>query len=136
MLAFLNALTSSVNELHTRFLTFRSTVLYRLGITPQVAYLQKLLNDRFDIVDKRIRIVKGIAYDGIPFWMKDEVKPQKFWRKSEGKPRVLYTKDETMMFTVDFIVQVPITVPFDINELTAYLDTEVLPSKAYKVQIV
>ena len=136
-LAFLNALTSAVNEVNTRFLYFRAYTNYRLGITPQVVYLEKLLNDRFDVVLKRIIIVKAIALEGVPFFMKIEMKPKKFWwHIMDDGYLVLYTKAETLQFTVDFIVKVPIGVPFDINELTAYLDGDVLQSKNYKVQIV
>ncbi len=113
----------------------RNYINYRIKITPQVVYLEKLLNDRFDPELKRIRIVKGVAYEAIPLYLKDEIKPQKFYKKEEGIPQVLYTKEETLNFEVDFIVQVPIDVPFDMNELRAYLDLDVLPSKTYKVQV-
>ena len=135
-LALLETFITPINSLHSQLLFFRNYVNYRLSITPQVCYLQKLLNDRFDPVDRRIVIEKAVAYDAVPLFLKDEQKPVKLYKKSEHLPKVFYTKSETMMFTVDFIVKVPITMPFDMNELTAYLDIDVLPSKIYKVQIV
>jgi hypothetical protein len=125
-----------INKVHTNFVYFRNFINYRLGITPQVVYLQKLLNDRFDPSARGIKIVKGIAYDGVPLFLKEELKPLRLYKKSEGLFRIFYTKEETLNFTVDFIVRVPILVPFDMNELVAYLDIDVLPSKTYKVQIV
>lgn len=135
-LALANAYTFTINRTHTDFVYFRNNVKYRLGITPQVVYLEKLLNDRFDIVLRRIRIVKGIAYAAVPLFMKEELKPVKMSLKSEALPVVFYRKEETEMFTVDFIVKIPILVPFDEKELRAYLDNDVLPSKVYKIQIV
>ncbi len=135
-LALLFAIVSPINHLHNRFIHFRNYVNYRIGITPQVVHLERLLNDRFDVEERRIKIVRGVAYDALPLYLKSEQKPQVFYKRSEQYHRVLYTKGETEIFTVDFIVKVPIEVPFDMDELTAYLDLDVLPSKVYKVQIV
>ncbi|KAA2245483.1 hypothetical protein F0L74_05870 [Chitinophaga agrisoli] len=57
-------------------------------------------------------------------------------RKSEGGAVVLYTKAETTAFNVDFIVNVPIAVSFDMNELTAFVNSYKLASKTFKVKIV
>jgi hypothetical protein len=135
-MALQDSFNTPVNSLHSQFLYYRNYINYQLSITPQVVYLEKMLNDRYDVVLRRIVIEKGVAFEGVPLYMADELKPEKLYRKSEGIPLVLYTKDETLLFAVDFIVKVPISVDFDINELTAYLDIDVLPSKTYKIQIV
>ena len=136
LVAFNNAGSALVNDLHTRFIFYKNWTEYRLGITPQTCYLEKLLNDRFDVVERRIVIVKGVEFPALPLYLKAEGKPVNLFKKSEAIPLVLYTKSETQQFTVDFIIKIPVLVPFDLNELKAYLDGDVLPSKIYKVQIV
>lgn len=141
-LALLSAVLLPINSLHQRFTYFRNFINYRLSITPQVVYLEKLLNDRFDPEFRRIRIIKPVPKNPLVLFLKAEQKPKKLGVKPRGGlfedtgPWKLFTKSETLMFTVDFIVQVPILVSFDMNELTAYLDIDVLPSKVYKVQII
>jgi hypothetical protein len=134
-LCFIQALVSPVNDLHTRFLYYRQNTIYNLGISPQVCYLQKALNDRYDVALRRIKIVDGVEYDAIPLFLKVENKPVKLYRKSEGIPQVLYTKAETALFSVDFIVQVPSDVVFDLAEMTAFVNSYKLASKVFKIQI-
>ena len=110
-LAWLNSLITPLAQLTNDFQLYRNYVNYRIGITPQVCYLEKLLNDRFDILERRIRIVKPVVFAPLVLFTKDENKPAKFYRKSEGNPVKLYTKAETSIFTVDFIVEVPVHVP-------------------------
>lgn len=134
--AWLYALIATVELLHSDFILFRKHIKYRLGITPQVVYLEKLLNDRFDYSDRRITIVKVLEYAALPLYTKNENKPVRFYRKSENEPVVIYTKEETAQFSVDFIIKIPVFVQFDLHELMTYIADDVLPSKTYKVQIV
>lgn len=134
--AWLNSLVAPLKSLYTAFLSFRESMLYFLSITPQVCRLQKLLNDRYDNQQRRIRIVDGVEY--LPLWLytKAEAKPVALHRKSEGKPQWLYTRAECGATAVDFIIQVPVFVVFDLNEMIGLVRRFKLPSKTFKVQIV
>lgn len=125
-----------VNDLHSRFVYYRNNALYRLSITPQVCYLEKALNDRYDVIERRIYITDGVELSGLPLFLKVENKPTVFSRKSEGNEQVLYTKAETAYFSADFVINVPVTVPFDISEITAFVNGYKLASKTFKVRIV
>lgn len=133
--AMVYAIYAAIADIHTRFGHNRNYINYRLGITPQVCYLEKLLNDRFDVADRRIRIVKGVEFEPLVLFKKSEGYPEKLFVKSELNERVLRTKAETSVFAVDFIVRVPILVNFDMTEMRAYLDGDVLPGKVYKIQL-
>lgn len=135
-IAWLFGLIKPVNQFYTTFLYYRKYVLYRLSITTQVFSLENLLNDRFDPIDRRIKIKKPVDQAPLPLFLKSENKPVKLFTKAEGIHQVLYTKAETSIFSVDFIVEVPVFVQFDMNELTELLNLYVLQSKSYKVKIV
>jgi len=135
MLAFIKALVIGINDLHTRFLTFRSFVNYQLSITPQVCYMEKALNDKYDTEQRRITIVDASENLPVVLWMKAENKPKKLYTKVEGNPVTLFTKGETAQFTVDFIVKVPVFVDFDINEMTQFVNSYRLPGRTFKIMI-
>ena len=138
VLALLYALTAPVIYAYNLFLINRRYNLYRLMITPAVCYVEMALNDKYDSVDRRIRIIKPKSYDPIFLFLKIENKLAYLYRKIEaGKPKTwLYQKGETATFQYDFIVKVPVQVLFDINEMMAVIDAYILPDKIYKISIV
>ncbi|ASZ11105.1 hypothetical protein KTO58_19710 [Chitinophaga pendula] len=133
LFAFLYAGVSGIAAAHSRYLYFRKEVAYRLAITPQVCYLEKAINDRYDTVARRIKITDGVSYLPVPFFLKAEFKPRQFYTKAEAKQIVLYTKAETALFTVDFIVLVPIDVTFDLPEMTAFITAYKLAGKTFRI---
>ncbi len=136
MIAWLVALISPVIRMYNDVLAFRRLAIYRLAITPQVCYLEKALNDRYDIAQRRIRIVDAKEFEGIPLYRKVESKPLGLFRRSEGKGQVYYTKSETSKFGADFVIEVSVLIAFDLNELTAFVNSYKLASKKFKVKIV
>jgi hypothetical protein len=79
-LAWLNTLLMPVKRLYVAFLSYRHLVNYRIEHNSQVVYLQKVLNDRFDSTDKRIRISDGSKYDWVRIFRTDE-KKSKYLKK-------------------------------------------------------
>jgi hypothetical protein len=136
LLAFVNALVMAVVNLFNDFTAYKNYTVYWLGINSQVCFMQKALNDKYDISLRRIRIVDGVEYDAVPFYLKAENKPVKFYKKGEGPPVILYTKAETAMFTADFIVEVPTGLVFNMKEMRAFIDTFRTPAKTYIIQYV
>ena len=76
MLAWLNTLLSPVKGLYIDFLKYRNQANYKMEHNGQVVYLQKVLNDRFDPDDKRIRIRDGSKYDSVYVFRANENKVQ------------------------------------------------------------
>lgn len=135
-IAWLMALINPAVRLYNNLLAFRKAVLYRIIITPQICYLEKALNDKYDTVARRIRIKDAPEYLPFPLYRKVESKKTALYKKSEAKGKVLYTKAETTRFGADFIVEVPVNVLFDLAELTAFINGFKLATKKFKVRIV
>lgn len=134
--AFLDAAMVAINQTHNQFIARKNYIAYWLEIDSQVWRMEKALNDRYDIAQRRIVIVDAVEALPTPFYRPSENKPVVLYKKSEDKKLVLYTKAETAAFTVDFIVKVPVFVAFDMVEMRAFIDTFKTPSKTYKIQIV
>jgi hypothetical protein len=136
--AVLNALTSPVMYIYNLFLINRRNNLYKLMITPQVCYVEMALNDKYDSSNRKIKIEQPKRKDPLFLYKKLENKPVYLFNKAEvSKPKtVLYQKGEASAFQYDFIVQVPATVAFNMDEMMAVIDSYILPDKVYKISIV
>lgn len=78
--AFLSSAGHVLGAVLTSLRLSRVANIYRLGITPQVCYLEKMLNDRFDNTARRIFILNPVIKD-ITYIYTD----------AENKPVALYT---------------------------------------------
>jgi hypothetical protein len=139
LMALLNALASPVVFIYNLFLINRRNNLYRLMITPQVCYVEMALNDKYDNGDRRIKIIRPKSYDPLYLYQRIEQKPAYLSRRNTAtasQRKWLFQKKEASAFQYDFIVQVPATVAFDPNEMTAVIDSYILPDKVYKISIV
>lgn len=132
-LSFLLTLISPVIGLYNAFMAFRNLMLYRLTITPQVCFLEKMLNDRYDPIERRIWIDDAKVYDYIYVFLKVEDKPVYFYKKSENKPVYMYTRAETNIFGADFTINIPLAVVYNMNELIALVNSYKLASKKFKI---
>jgi hypothetical protein len=136
--AVLNALTNPAIYIYNLFLINRRNNLYKLMITPQICYVEMALNDKYDSSNRRIKIVQPKRKDPLFLYKKPENKPVYLYNKAEvSKPKtLLYQKGEASAFQYDFIIQVPATVAFNMDEMMAVIDIYILPDKVYKISIV
>ncbi|MVT09874.1 hypothetical protein [Chitinophaga tropicalis] len=132
--AWLQALTNPVNYLYQQFKRNRDANLYRLNITPQVVYMEKLLNDRYDISGRRIRIKDAITYTAEYLYQDAENKPLYIYKEEENKPVYLFTESEIGSDSVDFYVLLPAGLSYNENEMTALINNYKLAGKSYKIQ--
>ncbi len=133
MLAWLNVCISPVTFVYNNLLRFRTLTLYRLSITPQVCYLQKLLNDQYDYISRRIRIVDAVQTDPLYLFQDVEEKPVWLFMDAEASPEWLFTDGEASDLKDDFIVIVPLDVPFDKNEMMSLINAYKLASKQFTI---
>lgn len=131
--AFLDAMVAPVITLYYQFRRFRQDAIYRLTITPQVCYLERLLNDRFDIDQRRIFITDGVFYDSLYLYTDGENNDLYAYNEAENKPVPLYTAGESGAESADFIVNIPASLNFDLNEFKALLNAYKLVSKTYSI---
>ena len=128
MLAWLRALHFPLIKIVDDFNFNRNQNLYKLAHNGQVCYLRKVLNDRFDIAQRRIKIIDGNKY-----------KREYIYTDGEKKPRFLgtmYLRDDADYSDtgVDFVVLIPTGLNYNDYEMRALIDFYKLASKRYKIQ--
>jgi hypothetical protein len=138
VIAWVTLLCMPFAYLYTVLISFRQAKLYQLSITPQVCYLEKMLNDRYDFLLRRIYIIDGALFDPTYEFLKVENKPNFIYTKAEisaGQPASYdYLKGEIGAFTFDFIVKVPTSLTFNQDEMKGLINTYKLASKIYTIQ--
>lgn len=133
MLAWISVCASPVTFVYNNLLRFRTVTLYRLSITPQVCYLQRLLNDQYDFISRGIIIVDSDQTDPIYIYVDIEDKDVALYLDSESDPITLFTDGEAGDLKDDFIVIVPLRVSFNVNEMTSLINNYKLASKQFKI---
>ncbi|WP_163401402.1 hypothetical protein [Flavobacterium fluviatile] len=125
---FLQALTSSIANLHYRWSRMREENLKKLSYNSQKCYLRGVLNDRYDPEERRITIKNKVnkAQDYI-------------YTQAENLPVYLGTMWLETEFnyegsTIDFMVNVPQEIMnLKINEIVATIEFYVLAGKSYQI---
>jgi hypothetical protein len=126
VLAFLEAIISSIDWLYGLFGRNRNANLYHLSITPQVCRLEKALNDRFDSSQRRIYISDGTHYEALYLYTDGENVP--IWLEPDV---YLHTGGESGEGNIDFIVNVPAGLVYDQHEMEALVRIYKLASKTF-----
>jgi|ERR1035437_1411005 hypothetical protein len=119
-------------SLLTMFFTYRKAKLYQLYITPQVCYLEKMLNDKYDSSLKRIDIDDAVWHLPLFIYQEAEVKPVANYQEAENNPVTLFTEGECG--ENDFIVLVPMAISFPEPEMRSLLDQYKLFGTNYSIQ--
>lgn len=129
LVAYLQALITPIANLHIDWKKKRLDDWYKINHTGQVCYLQKALNDRFDVSNRQIYITDGNSF------------PRKYiYTNAEKKPVFLgkifiYQNGEYSNTGVDFIVHVPKRVlRTQLNEVKALINFYKLASKRFSIQ--
>ena len=103
-------------------------------ITPQVCYLQRMLNDAYDFTLRRIVIDDAIWHLPWFLYTENELKPEYFFKESENNPAYLYTDGESGQALNDFVVLVPGSINFSEPEMRGNIDSYKLFGTTYTVQ--
>lgn len=134
-MAFLRLLVSSFIFIYQDFVRFRSATLYDLMITPQVCYLETMLNDRWDSTLRRIYITDGAEYPALYLYQDAELQEIDLYRDQESQPKYLFTDGEVDGSVLDdFIVMVPVTVLFSAATMRSLVLLKRLPGMKFKIQ--
>ncbi|MFT3750975.1 MAG: hypothetical protein QM768_21860 [Agriterribacter sp.] len=134
-MAFMQALLFPLFYAHDRFIRYREAKLYQIMITPQVAMLELLLNDKYDSSEKRIYITDAEWHLPVFLFQEDELQPVYFFRADEpDEPVWLYTEGEAGEAKTDFVVHVPDTITLNEPEMRSYLDQYRLFGTKYKIE--
>ena len=101
LVGWLRMLVAPIGRLHYDFTLKRAADIRKLSLNGQVCYLRKALNDTFDPLLRRIRILEGSQYQSQYIYTEAERKP-KFLGTMYLRRGVDYADTG-----VDFIVKVP-----------------------------
>lgn len=105
---WLNVILKPIVRLHIEFLAFRNQALYKVNHNSQICYLQAVLNDSFDNVQRRIIIRNAILKQPVWFYEPEEQKEVWFYEPEANKPVYFYEESEFLGDGADFLVLVPI----------------------------
>ena len=133
IIAFLNALISPLVKLYNRFILNRNNNLYILDITPQVFSLEKMLNDRYDNVDRRIYISNGAFRDADYIYLEAEMRPKFISIQAENSPEYLHNRSEFGFIDETFIIHIPASLIDYMEEMEQMTDAFKLVSRTFKI---
>lgn len=145
--AWIRCLVSPLNFVYEKFLKYRVEDLYKLEHTAQVISLEKILNDRFDISQRRIEVGDIERKEPFYIYSEREIKPKYIHSENENKGKVyLYSEAVSKANKYDFIVWLPFDIwmregtevafwKFRFYEMEALIDFYKLAGKRYMIAI-
>jgi hypothetical protein len=137
LLNYIWCLLFPLEIIYIEFLRMRKQNLIKMDYGYQKFSLQKRLNDAFDKVERRIKIVKAVQYEGVYLYTEaeDDLQNSKTkWLYDDSDPIYLRTESE-LYSEFDFIVEIPNT-PINPLQLKAEIDFYILQSKQYQIIII
>jgi hypothetical protein len=137
LMYWVKALISPIDKLYGDFTRYRKDVLYRTSITPQVCYMEKVLNDTFDKTQRRITITDGFEYIVTLIHLDEALKPLPTYLEGTGHDEdipIIHDDSAYMDSGCDFNVNIPFSLSqTDEMRLKSIINTYKLPSKRYKI---
>lgn len=134
-MAFIRLLVSPFVFIYQDFVRYRKATLYDLKITPQVCYLEMMLNDRFDSTLRRIYIADGEESPAIYLYTDAELQPIYLYKDAEALPKFLFTDGEVDGSAFEnFVVMVPISVTLNEATMRGMILRKRLPGMKFKIQ--
>lgn len=144
-LEWVHSLISPLEFLYDEFLKHRAEDIYKLEHTAQVISLEKVLNDRFDISQRRIRIGDVERKEPFYIFLETEQTPKFVHSESENKePIYLYSEGISVKGRYDFMVYLPLDIwqrektevgigEYRFYEMESLIDFYKLAGKKYKI---
>lgn len=144
LFGFIISFVAPLIDVLDQFIQNRDSNIIKLKFNYQTASVEYRLNDAFDPVLRRIKIVKAVTYKGLFIYTKAEIDPthpnyysddpnnKMKWLNSD-KP--LYGRLKAELYSdYDFIVLIPAGVDISEIMLRAEIDFYILQSKQYKIE--
>lgn len=128
LMNFLYVLLTGVRKASAVFNTYREDTDYRLTHNGQVCYLRAVLNDRFDLSQRRITIEDVAEGEGTILYRRE-------LSRFLMTPVIINKRVFTGSDSVDFAVVVPVALrgAFVEEQMRALIDTYKLASKRYTI---
>ncbi|WP_394749471.1 hypothetical protein [Spongiimicrobium salis] len=132
----LMCLASPIKEIHSRFVGYRETAIYRVSHTAQVFSMENVINDAFDRTQRRIYILDGEYVYPVYFYDRAINRPVRFSDRASAAPIRFNDRSSLEKIEVDFSVVLPSSLRLDEAETTrlrALIDFYRLPDKTYTI---
>ena len=111
---YIVALLTPITEAYTDFLAFRKRQLYEAEINGQTIKLERVLNDTFDPIERRIYITDGDYYTPPVFMEEWKNQSVLFPAESANNKPIFYSINSiTNTVSFNFYVHIPSTVWYD-----------------------
>lgn len=133
-LAWLESIIAPIKRMDIDFFKNRNSNLYYLEHTSQVVHIESVLNDKLDEGLRRVRVIDGALIDPIYIFRTIEGKPVYIRKEAENMPKHLYKEPETFPNGIDFIVEIPVFITYNTEEITALVNKYRLPGTAFIIQ--
>lgn len=134
---WIKSLLKPVDYLKSQLLIFKNQTDIELSYTNQTINIERMLNDKFDPAERRIKVQhkannneyyflssEGQVYDHY-YLISEGIQPQFYFRLGENT---------TLIDTYDFIVLIPSSLNDEIPQITANVNKIKLASKKFNVQ--
>jgi len=129
-IAWIKVYLSYLNDILGRLRTFRLISLRDAKMTPQICYLEKYLDDRFNSTE--IRIVEGYLLGPWMFFAGAPAGDEDFYAVEPDN----YCYANNVTTTVDFVVQVPHELEAECNALAAMVQKFKMVGKSFIIQLI
>lgn len=135
LMGLLYVMLTGVRRAASVFDSYRETTDYRLTHSGQVCYLKAVLNDRFDVTQRRITIEDVDARSGVILYQRALSRFQMVPERITGNALVLNKRAFSGSTSVDFTIVVPAALrgTFLEEQMRALVDTYKLASKRYTI---
>lgn len=134
-LAWLRTLMSPLIRVYGFFRINRDRNLYRLRHGHSVAHLRALINDRYDPAMRRITVTDApLDYQPTMVYKTIENQPVYLYQPAENSPKFLWTDEEVNFGGIDFVVNVPVSLVYDQQEMRAFINENKMPGLGYVIQ--
>ena len=138
ILAFVQALAFPLKVMHNELMQYRSEAMYRLVHNGQVCRLEKVLNDAFDSVERRIYIKDGLTFIRRYIYSPDEDKPLYIYSPDENKPVYIH-ESVAQERDADFVVVLPSLIAWPqevLYQLKATVNYYKVAGKTFRIEII
>lgn len=134
---FVLALYEPIKDSYNGFVQFMDEQLYDARINGQVIKLERVLNDTFDPIDRRIYITDGLYYDAPTFYEEWKNMPVIFYAEGDTRNPVFWTTDVlNNRVSVNFYVNVPAAIFFDSARMRALVNKYKILGRTFEIKII
>lgn len=140
LVKWLRILVIPIDWIYGVFLEYRLNCLYQARHNSQIIYMEAILNDAFDSVQRRIRIKNAVFKQPIFFYDPLDNKDVYFYNPADDKPVWFYYPEQFEGEGCDFYVYIPPDVELNITlrpaveiQISGLVEFYKLYSKNYKI---